>query len=294
MASEIAPGDGTPDLDGFEHCSAAVNGTRLHYVDGGSGEPLFLLPGWPMTWWEFHKMMPALARRYRVIAVDIRGMGGSAKPESGYSKKTMARDILELVRLLGFERINIAGEDIGGMVAYSFAMNHPEHVSKLALWETSHPNKRLYEFSMMPQSSADYYPWWISLNFVDDLPERLLAGRFRTLLDWMIDHHTRDPSVIDERSREIYACAYEQPGAVRAGNGWYQSWPQDITDREQYRRFEGPVLVMGGRNFTFIQGTIDDLATDITKVQIEGGGHFLAEERPEDLVRELFEFLGRP
>ena len=80
-------------LPGFKNGYANVNGTRLHYVAGGAGTPLVLLPGWPQTWWQFSRMMPALAKQHRVIVVDLRGMGGSEKPASGYDKKTMARDI---------------------------------------------------------------------------------------------------------------------------------------------------------------------------------------------------------
>jgi hypothetical protein len=106
---------------GFRSAYAYVNGIRLHYVTGGAGEPLVLLPGWPATWWSYHKVMPALARRYRMIAIDIRGMGASDKPAGGFDKKTMARDVYELVRKLGHDRVNIAGHDIGAMVAFSFA-----------------------------------------------------------------------------------------------------------------------------------------------------------------------------
>ena len=138
-------------LPGFENGYADVNGTRLHYVIGGKGAPLVLLPGWPQTWWEFHKIMPALAEKYRVIAVDLRGMGGSAKPPGGYDKKTMARDIYELVRQLGFEKVNIAGHDIGSMVAFSFAANHPGATSKLALLDVPHPDEFFSEIRMLPQ-----------------------------------------------------------------------------------------------------------------------------------------------
>jgi pimeloyl-ACP methyl ester carboxylesterase len=79
-----------------------VNGTRLHYVAGGKGQPVILLPGWPETWWSFHKVMPKLAESYRVIVVDLRGMGGSEKPADGYDKKNMAKDIYELVHQLGY------------------------------------------------------------------------------------------------------------------------------------------------------------------------------------------------
>src|SRR6202158_4327954 len=97
----------------FRNGYAEVNGTRIHYVEGGKGTPVLLLPGWPETWWEFHKIMPELAKHHRVIAVDLRGMGGSAKPGSGYDKKNMAKDIHELTRALGYKQVNIAGHDIG-------------------------------------------------------------------------------------------------------------------------------------------------------------------------------------
>src|SRR5579862_8598764 len=80
-------------LPGFENGYATVNEAQLHYVAGGKGAPLVLLPGWPETWWEFHSIMPTLANRYHVIVVDLRGMGGSSKPQSGYDKKNMAEDI---------------------------------------------------------------------------------------------------------------------------------------------------------------------------------------------------------
>ena len=127
LASAEPTGDRRgPSLPGFRDAFARVNGTTLHYVVGGRGEPLILLPGWPQTWWEYRKVMPALAGRYRVIAVDLRGMGDSDKPASGFDKKTMARDIAALARQLGYDSVNIAGHDIGSMVAYSFAVNHPD------------------------------------------------------------------------------------------------------------------------------------------------------------------------
>ncbi|MGW4664888.1 alpha/beta fold hydrolase [Streptosporangium sandarakinum] len=114
-------------------------------MTGGKSEPLVLLPGWPATWWSYHKVMPALARRYRVIAVDIRGMGASDEPAGGFDKKTMARDIYELVRTLGHDGVNVAGHDIGAMVAFSFAANHPAATRELALLDVLHPDESLHQ-----------------------------------------------------------------------------------------------------------------------------------------------------
>ena len=92
----------------FQSGYATVNGISLHYVAGGSGSPLFLLPGWPETWWEYRDVMPALAENHRVIAVDLRGMGGSDKPACGYDKKTMAGDVYGLVQALDHQKADIA------------------------------------------------------------------------------------------------------------------------------------------------------------------------------------------
>ncbi|GGW13582.1 hydrolase [Streptomyces capoamus] len=287
------PASTEPTLEDFEHHYADVNGTHLHYVTGGSGEPLVLLPGWPQTWWQFHKIMPALAERYEVIAVDYRGMGSSDKPEAGYDKKTMARDVYELVRHLGHERVHVAGEDIGAMVAYAyaFAANHPDATRKLALWEVGHPGDVFNELRMLPQPGQPHL-WWFAFNQVDDLPEKLLAGRYRLLIDYLIGIESTDPDAIDEASRNIYAAAHEQPGAVRASNAWYQTFGQDIEDARAYDPLRMPVLGLGGMNFGFVPALLEGKATDVRYVEMKGAGHYLSQERPEELTRELLAFLG--
>jgi pimeloyl-ACP methyl ester carboxylesterase len=120
---------------GFENRYINVNGVELHYVDGGAGTPLICLPGWPQTWYSFKNIAPALAKKYRVIVVDIRGMGTSAKPDSGYDKRTMATDIYELIKALGLHKVHIIGHDIGGMVAMSMAFNYPDSIEKLVLMD---------------------------------------------------------------------------------------------------------------------------------------------------------------
>jgi pimeloyl-ACP methyl ester carboxylesterase len=277
-------------IEGFEDGHAEVNGTRLHYVAGGQGDPLVLLPGWPRTWWQFHKIMPELSERYRVIAVDLRGMGGSEKPATGYDKKTMARDLYELVRSLGYDEANIAGEDVGSMVAYSFAANHPEATRKVALWEVGHPTDAFNALPLLPQGQSS--PWWFAFNQINDLPQQLLAGRFRLLVDWLIDHQATDPTAFSEDTRALYAAAYDEPGAVRAANGWYQAFAQDIADAQSYPRLSMPLLGLGGIYYPFVPALLDGRTTDARFVEFAGAGHYLAEERPEDLIRELTAFFG--
>lgn len=281
-----------------------VNGIQLHYVEGGQGDPLLLLGGWPQTWWQFHKIMPALARRYRVIAVDLRGMGSSAKPDAGYDKKTMAGDIHELIRLLDLGRVHVAGHDIGAMVAQSLAANYPDSVRKIALLDVHHPDETMYGLTLLPQAdqhvNGDFtagnrtYLWWFALNQVRGLPEKLIAGRERMLIDQLFDYLLLDPASIDERDRAIYARAYAAPGAIRAGNAWYQTFMQDIEDEKGYQPLDVPVLALGGdhSNYGYLAAVLPSKGRDIQVVEVTDSGHYLAEEQPEVVVQLLTTFFS--
>jgi pimeloyl-ACP methyl ester carboxylesterase len=286
----------------FRNGDAEVNGTRIHYVEGGKGTPLLLLPGWPQTWWEFHKIMPELAKHHRVIAVDLRGMGASAKPVSGYDKKNMAKDIHELTRALGYKQVNIAGHDIGAMVAYGFAANYPDATLKICLIDVAHPEESLYTLSLLPppgyavrgtgESTHPVYLWWFAFNQLPDLPQQLLAGKSRLLIDWLFDSQLRNPAAISERDRAIYAAAYSQPDAIRAGNGWYQTFGQDIIDAKHYGRIATPVLALAGeRNYPYLRELLPTQASDVRVVKVNSSSHYVPEDRPEAVVRELLGFF---
>jgi pimeloyl-ACP methyl ester carboxylesterase len=110
---------------GFASATAQVNGTILHYVAGGQGPALILIHGFPENWSAYAKIMPRLASQYRVVAVDLRGIGGSKSTEGGYDAATMAEDVHQLAQTLGLDRAYIVGHDFGGWVAYALARLHP-------------------------------------------------------------------------------------------------------------------------------------------------------------------------
>ena len=281
-------------LDGdFESRHAEVNGVDLHYVIGGQGDPLVLLPGWPQTWWAYHKVMPSLAQQFQVIAVDLRGMGSSGKPESGYDKKTMASDILALARFLGHEQVNIAGHDIGSLVAYSFAANHPEAARRVVLLDVIHPEEGWYQFTVLPRPEQPAPMWWFAFNQLVGLPEQLLAGRARYLIDAMLDSSMIDPAHITDFDREIYAHAYNTPEAIRASNGWYRALSNDIEDEKAYGPLTPPILTLTGvLTHEWIRNVLPHKAPDAELVKIQGAGHHLAEESPEIVVRHLTKFFA--
>ncbi|WP_434443313.1 alpha/beta fold hydrolase [Lentzea sp. E54] len=281
-----------PDLPGFRHNYTQVNGVRLHYVTGGRGEPLVLLPGWPQTWWLYHKIMPALATKFRVIAVDLRGQGGSEKPQGGFDKKTMATDIRELVRKLGYDKVNIVGHDLGSMAAFAFAANFPEATKKVAFMDVLHPDESFYQIPLLPPPGG-FSLWWFAFNQVQSLPEQLLAGRFRYLVDWLFANTAFNPAAIDERSRQIYACAYNTPDAIRASNGWYQAFHQDIADGKTYAKLTPPVLGLASiSSYDQFLGALPNVANQFEVVRVDGSGHWLAEEQPDVVAREITRFFS--
>ncbi|MFF1819580.1 alpha/beta fold hydrolase [Kribbella sp. NPDC058245] len=284
LAAEL-PGD-------FRSAFAEVNGTTLHYVAGGEGEPLVLLPGWPVTWREFRHLMPRLAQRFRVIAVDLRGMGLSAKPESGYDKKTMAEDIYELARHLGYSKVSIAGHDIGSMVAFSYAVNHPEAIAKVAMMEVGHPDASLYGLKLLPSDGAPNL-WWFALNQLRGLPEQLLTGRMRYVVDYVFEAHLVDRSKVGEADRQAYARAYETADAIRAGDGWFQTFDQDVADFKTYGKVSVPMLGLASpNNFAAMQGVWTQQGDDVRVAMIDACGHFLPIEQPEAVARELIDFFS--
>ncbi|RSS81621.1 alpha/beta fold hydrolase [Streptomyces sp. WAC06614] len=282
-------------LDGaFTSAHADVNGTRLHYVEGGSGPgaPVVLLGGWPQTWWQWHKVLPELARHHRVLAVDLRGMGGSAKPETGYDKRTMAADVHALLGRLGIASAHLVGHDIGAMVAHAHAANHPEATRSVTLLDVSHPDDGWAELTLLPQDGRRHL-WWFAFNQVHGLPEALLAGRYRLLLDWLFTHGAADPDRIDARSRAVYARAYDSAEAVRAGNDWYRAFPQDVADLRTYDPVTVPLLALGGdrSNYEALRAAVPAHGTDTRVVRIDDCGHYLPEEQPEAVLAELLPFL---
>ncbi|WP_231590589.1 alpha/beta fold hydrolase [Hymenobacter terrenus] len=286
---------------GFRNQYATVNGVRLHYVEGGSGQPLICLPGWPQTWFSYHPIAAQLAQHHRVIIVDIRGMGSSDKPESGYDKKTMAHDIYELMQHLGLPKASLFGHDIGGMVAASFAFNYPDATEKLILADGGHPSAGMRYMSLLPAPGTfagkmdghQPYVWWMAFNQVKGLPERLLEGRFQHLLDYLFAYVMLDESKMSAFDRAVYAAAYNSADSIRAANAWYQTFEQDMADAQSYAQLTMPVLGIGSYvSYENIKMSLPSMAPNSQLVGILDSGHYMFEEKPEQVLEAVLSFLS--
>jgi pimeloyl-ACP methyl ester carboxylesterase len=277
----------------FAHHTARVNDVTLHYVICGQGDPVVLLHGWPQTWYEWRKIMPALAERYTVIAPDMRGLGDSSKPVGGYDKRTVADDIYKLVRRLGFERIFLVGHDWGGPVAYAYAVAHPADVRKLVILDVGIPGAGLDQALAFRKSGSI---WHIQFHYVRDLPEALVTGRERTYLSWFYRVAAYDPSAIPREAIDEYVRCYSAAGGLRAGFEYYRAIFTDAEHNAENAktRLKMPVLALGGeRGFgEMALRSMQMLAEDVRGGVIERCGHWIPEERPEYLLDQLVKFFA--
>jgi haloacetate dehalogenase len=163
---------------GFDTLDVPTRETTIHLVRGGSGPPLLLLHGYPQTHVMWHRVAPRLAEHFTVVAPDLRGYGDSAKPPGGadhmtYAKRTMARDQVEVMHALGFERYAVVGHDRGARVAYRMALDHPRCVRRLATLDIVPTHTT---FNAVDRTMAMGTFHWFFLAQPHDLPERLIGG----------------------------------------------------------------------------------------------------------------------
>lgn len=283
-------------LPGFCERHIDTNGTSLHVVMGGSGEPLVLLPAWPMNWWEYRKVLIDLARRFHVIAIDLRGMGASAKPNRGYDKKTMAEDVAVALTRLDLHSAHLVGSDIGAMVAYSFAANYPGRTRSLTLLDTPHPFPVFRALPLMPEPGTfdvrnpkrPLRPWWFAFNQVPDLPESLFAERFDLLQDWVIDYLCMDARAVSDHDCAVFAAAYEDEASIRASLQWFRAFDQDIRDAASYAPLTMPVLGLGGIGHDFLAMFLETAAPGAQVVKLADTGHWIPSEQPALLLKYLY------
>jgi pimeloyl-ACP methyl ester carboxylesterase len=272
----------------FSHHTASVNGIQMHYVIGGQGDPVVLLHGWPQTWYEWHKVMPALAKNYTVIAPDLRGLGDSSKPATGYDGNTTAEDIYQLVSQLGInQKIYLVGHDVGVQTAYSYAAAHPNNVSKLVILDVP-----LHGF--FPPGTEDCC-WWFSFHQTPDIPEMLTDGKEREYLSWFY-RLAYNPEAITEADIDKYVSHYSAPGGMRAGFEYYRAFQINEEQNKEHAnvKLPMPVLALGGE-YSFGTAALDSmksLATDVRGGIVPLSGHWIAEERPDFLVKHLAEFFS--
>ncbi|MFC0626461.1 alpha/beta fold hydrolase [Kribbella deserti] len=283
----------------FEHEFADVNGVRMHYVTGGTGEPLVLLHGWPQSWYEWRGLMPELAKRYRVYALDLPGLGDSAGSPTSFDKATLARYVHGLlVDRLGLKAIRLVAHDLGAGVGFQYAAQYPEHVVRYAHLDYPLPGPAL--------SAAKYrtFSWHMAFHTQPKVPELLVDDEVRDYLAAFYPQvayggvafggkGARSP--FTERQVNEFARTYRRPEVLRGGFELYRSLDRDERDNLVARTKVPTLLLTAQGGLASTRPTIDPLITNIERaVEVPRAGHWLPEENPAFVTKELLTFFGRP
>jgi pimeloyl-ACP methyl ester carboxylesterase len=280
--------------EGFQSGFTRANGVRLHHVSGGEGPPLLLVPGWPQTWAAWRHVMPALAKKYHVVAVDFRGMGQSEKPADGYDLGTLAADLVAMMSELGHERFFYVGHDIGTWIAFALGIDHPNAVQRMVVIDAAVPGLLDSPPLMLP-SETNVKLWHFPFNQLEDLPEILVTGREREYLRWLFDNKAHKPEAISD-AFEHYVKAYSAPDALRASYDWYRAIAEDVRQNQQRKRqkLSMPLLAIGGEFGlgAAMQAAFAEVTTNLQSAVISDCGHYVPEEAPSELLALLEPFLA--
>ncbi|WP_213881695.1 alpha/beta hydrolase [Pseudomonas sp. dw_358] len=285
----------------FHHASARVGDVNLHYVEGGDGPPVLLIPGWPQSWYAWRYVMPQLVDAgYRVIAVDPRGMGESDAPIGDYDLGTVAAELRSFAETIGlFENgpIDVVGHDVGTWIAYAWAADWRSDIRRIALLDALIPGVSAPRTDL-PVDEANRRSWHFAFNQLDDLPELLISGREEVFLTWLFRVKSLQPWTITAEDIAIYARQLAAPGALRAATRYYQCAlsPEGVAANRlrAEKPIDIPVLALGADRGVgdHIVKALQALATNVQGDVILNAGHYLPEEAANRIADLLVDFLG--
>jgi haloacetate dehalogenase len=308
----ILKGDGMSErlpltIDGFQagliSTQHASDGEILiSYQMGGSGPPLLLLHGFPQTKMIWHRVAPALAKHFTVIASDLRGYGASSKPQgladhSTYSKRAMASDQAQLMNALGFSHYGVLGHDRGGRVAHRLALDYGKQVNKLMVLDIS-PTLAMYEQTSM-QFASSYWHWFFLIQKAP-IPETMIGANTEFFMKQFMGGRHAGLSIFAPECWQEYVLAMSNPACLHAMCEDYRAaasidLEHDRQSIAQKQLLEMPMRVLWGEfgqvNACF--KPLEDwqkLGTDVSGQTLQSG-HYIPEEIPEGLIAEALSFF---
>jgi haloacetate dehalogenase len=283
------------DIPGITHHTATVNKIKMHFVEAGDGPAVFLLHGFPETWFAWRKQIPVLAQHYHLIVPDLRGYGDTEKPATGYDKRTMATDIYELMHHLGIDKIALIGHDRGARVGTRFAKDYRQAIDRLAVLDNI-PTRVIFETLNAERAKRQ---WFFLFNQIPDLPEALIADHVEIWLRHFYRTWSYNPEMMSDEEVAVYVKAYSQPGALRGAFDDYRAGPEDVAqdkaDADQL--IDCPTLALWGANSEVVPGLFNvmeiwhGMAHNVQGVEIPQCGHLPPEEQPEAVSNALLNFL---
>ena len=283
-----------PDLPGACHHHVAANGTRLHVAELGTGDPVVLLHGFPQHWYAWREVAARLAGDYRLLCVDMRGFGWSAAPARGYDTATRVADVLALLDALDLDRVRLVGHEWGAWAGFFACLAAPERFSHFLALNIVHPWPRHRQLA--PSS----WRFWYTTVLEGPGTGRLALRRWPAFTRFLLRRGLADPAALPAEVIEEYVAASQQPGAARAGEALHRSFtvrdiPALLLNRHHRRRLAVPTLLLGGAADPVFRPAVlgggERFADDLRVEVLPGAGHWLPEERPDEVAaaaRSLF------
>jgi len=289
FVTSAALADVRPFPANFKMEMIAVNGTRIYVRIGGKGPAVVLLHGYAETGDMWEPLAAVLGRDHTVIVPDLRGMGLSSHPTGGYDKKTQGEDVAGVLNALKIDKVELVTHDIGNMVGYAFAAEHPDRVTKFVLMDAPLPGVGPWEDILKS-------PLLWHFRFGGPDMERLVKGRERIYLDRFWNDFSANPKKFDEASREHYARLYALPGAMHSGFEQFKAFDQDVIDNKAFLAkgpLQMPVFAIGGaKSFGPMMATVMRAAAiNVQEAVIPDSGHWLMEENPTATIKAIKNFL---
>ena len=282
----------TATIQDATHHTVAVNGTELHYVSAGtSGSPVLLVHGFPESWWAFRKLIPLLADSHRVFAVDLRGFGDSAPADDDHDSTIAAEDLHLLIDQLGVGPVHVAVQDIAGGSVFRLAATHPDDLSSFTGIEMGLAGFGLEGLADVTHGGS----WHIGVLAAPGIADLLFAGRERELLgQWAFPSMTAVAGSITDEDVDEFARTYARPGGWRGAVGLYRSMLAEgdqIKALAEAQPLTVPILAIGAGGGAFTSGTLSQVTRgEVTSVQLEGVGHYAAQEAPEQVAEAVLRF----
>ena len=270
----------------------ATNGTSLYVRVGGQGPAVVLLHGFGDTGDMWAPLAAILVKTHTVIVPDLRGMGMSEHPDTGYTKKNQAVDIAGIMDALKVQRADLVTHDIGNMVGYALAAQYPARITRWVVIDAPLPG--IGDWDNIIRSPVLWH-----FNFRGPDEERLVQGRERIYLDRFWNELSADPKRIDEGTRQHYAALYARPHAIHDAFEQFGAFSQDAIDNKQMLAKGGkiamPVFAVGAEK-SFGAGMAEDLrfvAGNVTGGIVPNSGHWIMEENPQATIKLVMDFLTK-
>jgi pimeloyl-ACP methyl ester carboxylesterase len=275
---------------GFRTEEIKTDGATIHVRVGGQGPAVVMLHGFGDTGDMWAPLAKALYKDHTIIVPDLRGMGLSSYPDTGYDKKTQAKDIAAVMDKLKVDKADLVTHDIGNMVGYALAAQYPDRITKWAVIDAPLPG-------IGPWDEILKSPLLWHFNFRGPDVDRLVKGRERIYLDRFWNELSANPKSIDEATRQHYAKLYARPGAMHAAFNQFAAFSQDATDNKVFAatKLTMPILALGAeKSFGTQQADI----MRVVGTNVEGGiiansGHWIMEEQPDATVKTVRDFLDK-